>query len=55
MRCDSIFVNTDLDSPDVSVEQIYEHHATGEIILFKASHRLRLDKIADKIKLEKGR
>ena len=55
MRYDSIFVNTDLDSPDVSVEQIYEHHATGEIILFKASHRLRLDKIADKIKLEKGR
>lgn len=49
-----IFINTDTSSARTSVEQIYRHHMPGEIILFKASHRLRLDKIADSMKNEEG-
>ena len=52
MRPDDIFINPDLSSPEISVNQIKQHHKHGEIILFKASHKLRLDKIADLIKKE---
>ena len=54
MDQERIHLNTDLSSPDVSVEQILTHHTYGEIILFKASHKLRLDKIADTIKQKEG-
>lgn len=54
MDKERIFINTDLNSPHVSVDQIYRHHTDGEIILFKASHKLRLDKIADLMKNEEG-
>ena len=49
-----IFINTDLASPEISVCHIKENHLTDEVILFKASHRLRLDKIADTLKNEEG-
>lgn len=48
----SIFVNTDILSPKTSIQHILENHLKNEIILFKASHRLRFDKIADMIKSE---
>lgn len=48
----NIFINTDISSPQVSVRHIKENHTPGEIILFKASHKLRLDKIADQMKDE---
>lgn len=44
-----VFINTDISSPDISIKQIKDNHAGGEIILFKASHKLRLDKIADRL------
>lgn len=47
-----IFINTDIASPEISISHIKENHALNEIILFKASHLLRLDKIADMIEQE---
>ena len=44
---DRIFINENTDAPDISVEQISENHLESELILFKGSHRLRLDRIAD--------
>ena len=41
-----IFIN-DTYSADLSMKQIKKNHLDDELILFKASHRLRLDKIAD--------
>ena len=45
-----IFVNKDISNPSKSIEQILLNHSPGEIILFKASHKMRLDKIADTMK-----
>ena len=50
-----IFINTDPENVQASVEHIKSNHVSGEIILFKASHRLRFDKIADILKNEEGR
>jgi UDP-N-acetylmuramoyl-tripeptide--D-alanyl-D-alanine ligase len=50
MKRSDIFINEDVTRPEVSIEQIRLNHSPGEIILFKASHRLRLDKIADIMK-----
>ena len=47
MDTSRIYVNSDISSPGISIEQIKKNHLIGELILFKASHRLRLDKIAD--------
>ena len=44
-----IFINSDISSPRISIKQIMDNHVEGEIILFKASHKLRLDKIADQL------
>lgn len=44
-----IFINTNASDPQYSIRQINDNHAPGECILFKASRRLRLDKIADMI------
>ena len=43
----NVFVNKDISSPQITVDQINENHYKGEIVLFKASHLMRLDKIAD--------
>lgn len=45
-----IFMNEDINDPNTSAEQILHSHHPGEVILFKASHKLRLDRIADMIK-----
>ena len=52
MESKNIYLNTDIATPQISIAQIRNNHANGEIILFKASHGLRLDKIADFIKDE---
>ena len=49
MKPENIFLNTNLSTPETSIDHIKQNHASGEIILFKASHKLRLDKIADMI------
>ena len=48
----NIFINCDISSPRISIDHIRNNHTIGEIVLFKASHRLRLDKIADIMKNE---
>ena len=48
----NIFMNCDISSPRISIDHIRNNHTIGEIVLFKASHRLRLDKIADIMKNE---
>lgn len=52
MKPDDIYINSEISSPEISVNHIKQYHKHGEIILFKASHKLRLDKIADLIKKE---
>ena len=52
MNKDNIYINTDISSVDTSISQIKNHHSDKEVILFKASHKLRLDKIADMIENE---
>ena len=54
MNPDNVFINTDIASPRKSIEQIESAHKSGEVILFKASHKLRLDKIANLIKESEG-
>ena len=49
MNSASIYINSNLSSPETSISHIKQHHSDNEIILFKASHKLRLDKIADLI------
>lgn len=51
----AIFINTDPEDTRTSIEYIKNNHTPGEIILFKASHKLRFDKIADILKNEEGR
>ena len=46
----NIFVNEDSNDTEASITQIMRNHKPGEVILFKASHKLRLDKLADLIK-----
>jgi UDP-N-acetylmuramyl pentapeptide synthase len=46
----NIYINDKLSDPQLSIDHILKNHYPGEIILFKASHKLRLDKIADMIK-----
>ena len=50
MNKKDIYINTGVDSPEISINQIEENHVENEIILFKASHKMRLDRIADLIK-----
>ena len=49
MNPSRIFINTDILSKEISVKQIRDNHVSGEIILFKASHLLRMDQIADQL------
>lgn len=44
-----IHINPIPSDSEKSINQIQSHHLNNELILFKASHSLRLDKIADKI------
>ena len=53
MPADNIYVNTDVSAPEISIDQIKKNHLPNEIILFKASHKLRLDKIADLFKMRR--
>ena len=52
MDKNKIYINTDISSVDTSISQIKNYHSDNELILFKASHKLRLDKIADMIENE---
>ena len=49
---DNVYINPDISSPETSISHIRNYHSDNEIILFKASHKLRLDKIADMIENE---
>ncbi|MBR2343438.1 MAG: UDP-N-acetylmuramoyl-tripeptide--D-alanyl-D-alanine ligase [Clostridia bacterium] len=47
MDVGSIFINNDTSRPELSAKQIYENHSTGEVILFKASHRTNLARVTE--------
>ncbi len=40
-----IFINTDTSKPDITAKQINENHTPNEIILFKASHAIKAERI----------
>ena len=42
-----LFLNEDTSRPDVTASQIKENHIKGEIILLKASRRIKLERILD--------
>lgn len=44
-----IFINSNSDNKNLSIAQIEQNHLPSEMILFKASHKHRLDLIADEI------
>ena len=50
----SIYVNSDINSPEITITQIMKNHFNGELILFKGSHKMDLSKIADAIKEEES-
>jgi len=52
MDASHIYINPQVLCPEVSIAHIKENHHSGEVILFKGSHKLRLDKIADLMKSE---
>jgi UDP-N-acetylmuramyl pentapeptide synthase len=41
----AIFVNLDLERPDITAEQIIEEHESGEVVLFKASRKTGLERV----------
>ncbi len=49
---DNLFLNGDLSNPNVTALEIIKNHTEGEVILFKASHAVNLEKILDIIKEE---
>ncbi len=46
----SIFTNTDVTHPEITAEQIHKEHEKGEIILFKASRAIRLERVIEILK-----
>ena len=50
MNPEKIFQNSDITSPSITAEQIHKNHESGEIILFKASHALKLSRICELMK-----
>ncbi len=54
MQPEQIYVNTDIENPERTANDILEHHRENEVILFKASHRINLTAIIDILK-SKGR
>ncbi len=51
MTQDTVFVNADTDAPETTAKQII-NNSSNEIILFKASHNLRLERIIDILKVK---
>ena len=49
MDSSKIFINTDKNDPYISIDHIKRNSSYGETILFKASHKLRFDKLADQL------
>lgn len=47
MKPESIFINDDESDPEKTAKQILENSLPGELILFKASNRVRLSRIVD--------
>ncbi len=52
MDKNDIYINTDITSPEITGKQILSNYLPNEIILFKASHALRAQRIIDYIKDE---
>jgi len=55
MKKENIFINTDPTTPMITAKQILENYTSGGIILFKASRKLKVERIYEEIeKLKKG-
>ncbi len=50
MSSDSIFLNEDTNTPEITAETLREKTIPGEVILFKASHRMGLYRIINMLK-----
>ena len=46
----NIFINGNVDSPEITAKQIINNTTDGELILFKASHAIAADRIYDYLK-----
>ena len=47
MEKSNIFINDSIPSPEISARHILDNHTQGEVILFKGSHNMHLNKIID--------
>ncbi len=54
MPREDIFINTDTTAHEITAKQILENHIPDELILFKASHSLRLSRVCEYIRLLEG-
>lgn len=57
MSKDRIFINENLDFPEITAMQIIENSENDDVILFKASHKMNLSRIAsliEKMQKQKG-
>lgn len=50
MSEDRIHINTDLNAPNITADQIYRNSSESEIILFKASHAIDLGRVLSHLK-----
>jgi UDP-N-acetylmuramoyl-tripeptide--D-alanyl-D-alanine ligase len=50
MPPEKIFINTDITAPKTTAEQILKNYTSGEIILFKASNKLNINRIYQYLK-----
>ena len=49
MDKNSIFINTDIERPDITARDIIANCKAGELLLVKASHNIRADRIIDQL------
>ena len=55
MAEESIFVNSDISKPEITVGQILSNRRKNEIILFKASHKINLKRVINLLTEVEGR
>ena len=47
MKKDYIFINENIDAPQITAEQVKDNCEPNDLILFKASHAIHAEKIFD--------
>ncbi len=54
MPREDILINTDTTAPEITAKQIMENYTPDELILFKASHSLKLNRVCEYIRILEG-